>query len=84
MPPAYPNDLAQKVELRWQQRRAVSVPLPAPRNDNAAGGGYCPACDKPARIAPVVSEYRSDGLTHHHWLCTTCSHEWVTAQTVAT
>jgi hypothetical protein len=83
MPPACPNDLAQTVERRWQNRTSGPPPLPIPRNDNAAGGGHCPACDKLGPIAPVVSEYRGNGLIHHHWLCKACGHEWVTAQTVA-
>ena len=84
MPPAYPNDIAQTVERRWQNRTSISPPLPTPRNDNAAGGGHCPACDKLGPIAPIVSEYRGNGRIHHHWLCKTCGHEWGTAQTVGT
>jgi hypothetical protein len=84
MPPAYPSHLAQKVERRWQHRASASPLPPIPRNGNAAGRGHCPACEKPGPIAPIVSEYRGDGLIHHHWLCNLCSHEWVTAQTVAT
>ena len=81
---AYPSHLARKVERRWQSRASGSPLPPIPRNDNAAGGGHCPACDKLGPIAPIVSEYRGDGLIHHHWLCIARSHEWVTAQTVAT
>jgi hypothetical protein len=84
MPPAYPNDFAQTVERRWQNRTSVTRPRPTPCNDNAAGGAQCPACDKLGPIAPIVSEYRGNGLIHHHWLCKACGHEWLTAQTVAT
>jgi hypothetical protein len=80
VPPVYPNDLAQEIERRWQRRAAPA--LPVPRNDNAAGGGRCPACDKPGPIAPIGSQYRGAGLVHHHWLCKACRHEWVTAQAV--
>lgn len=53
-------------------------PLPVPRNDNAAGAGRCPACNRPGAIAPTSSEYRGKGLIHHHWLCRSCGHAWIT------
>lgn len=53
-------------------------PPPVPRNDNAAGAGRCPACNRPASIAPASSEYRGKGLIHHHWLCRSCGHAWIT------
>jgi hypothetical protein len=49
-----------------------------PRNDNAAGAGRCPACNRPGAIAPTSSEYRGKGLIHHHWLCRPCGHAWIT------
>lgn len=56
---------------------------PAPRktlvavNDNGVGAGRCPVCNVPASIAPQSSEYRGKGAIHHHWLCSTCGHEWI-------
>jgi hypothetical protein len=75
--PTYPNDLTQEVDRRWQ-RRAKDDSMPTPRNDNLAGGGPCPSCNKPGPIAPTVSEYRGAGAIHHHWRCHACGHEWVT------
>jgi transposase-like protein len=81
----YPLDIARGIDDRWQRRtRAVLRQHPAARNDNHAGGEYCPACNRPGPIAPTVSEYRGVGLIHHHWLCKSCGHEWVTAQSVPT
>ena len=84
MAPAYPKDIAQTIERRWQKRLSISPPPPTLRNDNAASGSRCPACDKLGPIAPIVSEYHGSGLIHHHWRCKACSHEWIAAQTVTT
>jgi hypothetical protein len=59
-----------------EARRGGTLPLP--RNDNVAGAGRCPACKRPAMLAPASSEYRGKGLIHHHWHCQPCGHEWVT------
>ena len=76
MSPAYPNDLAQEVDRRWR-RRTKDDSMSSPRNDNVAGGGLCPSCNKPSPIAPIVSEYRgADAI--YHWRCQSCGHEWVT------
>jgi len=57
-------------------------PPPVPRNDNLGGDRRCPACHRPASIAPASSEYRGRGLVHHRWLCGACGHEWITVQHV--
>jgi hypothetical protein len=73
---AHPNNLAGELH-----RRSGTKPDPQPRanNDQTAGGRQCPACDISASIAPAASEYRGEGLIHHHWLCKACGHRWTTA-----
>jgi len=61
---AYPFDIPRKT--------------PVPMNDNNIGGGRCPVCNGPASIAASGSKYRGKGVVHHHWLCRTCGHEWIT------
>jgi len=56
---------------------ARDTPL-VPVNDNDAGAGRCPGCNRPASTAPTASEYRGKGIIHHHWLCRVCGHEWTT------
>jgi hypothetical protein len=80
---AYPLDITREIDRRWQRRSKV-VPSPRPNNDNHAGGGRCPACNVPASIAPTASEYRGQGFIHHHWMCHSCGHEWITVHQVLT
>lgn len=76
MPPAYPTDIAQEIDRRWHRRSGASS---ASQGNDYRGGGRCPACNQPRPSAPIVSEYRGVPLIHHHWLCGTCGHEWMTA-----
>jgi hypothetical protein len=79
----YPVHIARQIDSRWK-RRARPNELPLARNDNHAGGGRCPACGSVGLTAPTSSEYRGSGFIDHHWQCSTCGYEWVTAQSVPT
>jgi hypothetical protein len=63
---------------RSPQRPLDAVSPSVPVNDDAEGGGRCPACRGPASIAPTASTYRGQGIIHHHWLCRACGHNWIT------
>jgi hypothetical protein len=83
MNPAIAYDIAH-TGLPWTQPRGIRArPTRTPVNDNWAGGGHCPACNAPAAVAPIRSEYHGQGLIHHHWACGTCGHGWVTALRVS-
>jgi hypothetical protein len=69
------TSMARDIERRW--RPALNFTAPVPRNDNQAGSGHCPSCHAAGLLAPAASEYRGNGLIHHHWLCRCCGHEWV-------
>jgi transposase-like protein len=62
-----PQSQAQPIDLPRESPIAV--------NDNMLGAGRCPICNAPASSA---SEYRGKGVIHHHWLCRSCGHKWIT------
>jgi hypothetical protein len=80
--PAHSLDITRKIDRLWHSRFK-------PRDDRVqrtahdAGGERCPACTAQTTIAPIISEYRGNGVIHHHWLCRACGHRWVTVIHVA-
>jgi hypothetical protein len=69
----------RKTGVHFSGTCASRDPLPHAGHDDRADGGQCPACNAAAPIAPAASEYRGEGLIHHHWRCRACGHRWTTA-----
>ena len=71
-----PLDFTRDIERRWQRRPNAALPQ-LPRDHP---GGCCPTCKTPTSIAPLASEYRSEGIVHQHRLCRPCGHEWIAVE----
>jgi hypothetical protein len=72
--PAHVSDMAVEFHRRFGMHPDS---LPDAGNNDHTDSGQCPACITSASIAPSASEYRGEGLIHHHWLA--CGHRWITA-----